>query len=130
MKLSLFAFLFLTLTSFTYVSRAQELCAICEYVVGQVEQVLDNNATDYEIMNALASACQLLVEPSWVQDCKTFIDTEGPILIEHIVAQDPPAVACAAIDLCNSSSVAAPKKPTPIHLSKCPIFQAPRTPML
>jgi len=102
MKL-LIALLLVSLCS-VQVARAQVLCTICEFVVGEVEQYLKDNSTDYEIMQELAKACDLLTDPSWVSTCKAFVDKEGPVLIEHIVAQEPPAQVCSYVDLCNSSS--------------------------
>jgi saposin len=101
MKL-LFALLLVSLCS-VQVAQSQ-LCVICEFVVGEVEKYLQNNATDYEIMGELDKACTLLTDPSWVSACKAFIEKEGPVLIAHIVAEEPPATVCSYVDLCNSSS--------------------------
>lgn len=99
----LFALLLISLCT-VQVARAQATCTICEFVVGEVEKYLQSNATDYEIMEELAKACDLLTDPSWVSACKSFVEKEGPTLIAHIVAQEPPAQVCSYVDLCNSSS--------------------------
>jgi len=96
-----------SLSWYVQVAKAQsELCPICEFVVNYVEKYLADNSTDQEILQKLADACSLLTDPSWVTKCKTFIDTDGEKLIQYIVNKESPEVVCAAVDLCNASSVA------------------------
>lgn len=87
-------------------TQAQLTCTICQFVVGEVEKFVAENATESEILAKLADACVILANPKWVQDCKDLVDTYGPSLIQHVINNEPPNVACAAVGLCNSSSLA------------------------
>jgi len=87
-------------------TQAQLTCTICQFVVGEVEKFLAQNATESEILAKLADACVILANPKWVTDCKDIVDTYGPNLIQHVINNEPPNVACTAVGLCNSSSLA------------------------
>lgn len=87
-------------------TQAQLTCTICQFVVGEVEKFLAENATESEILAKLEDACVILANPKWVQDCKDLVETYGPDLIQHVINNEPPNVACAAVGLCNSSSLA------------------------
>lgn len=91
-------------------TQAQVTCTICQFVVGEVEKFLAENATESEILSKLSDACVILANPTWVQDCKDLVQTYGPNLIQHVINKEPPNVACAAVGLCNSSSEAVDKK--------------------
>lgn len=89
-------------------TQAQLTCTICQFVVGEVEKFIADNATETEILAKLADACVILANPKWIDACKGIVDEYGPNLIQHVINNEPPNVACAAVGLCNSSSIAAP----------------------
>lgn len=111
MKFALFVLLLVSFSCTVQVARAQVFCTICEFIVGEAEKYLESNATDQVVLQELAKACTLLTDPTWIQDCKTFVEQEGEVLIAHIIAGEPPAQVCSYVDLCNSSaSFAHPSK--------------------
>jgi saposin len=105
MKYSIAIVLALVAVSFLYGARADTTCEICEFVVDKIDGYLKNNQTADEILAALESDCKLLVNPSWVSDCKNLITTYGPQLINYIVTSETPELACKQIGLCNSSMI-------------------------
>jgi saposin len=115
MKVALLVlFLAASLSCIRTASSSQPLgCFICEYLVGEVENYLANNATETEILAKLGDACTILADPSWVSECKTVVASKGAALIQYIINEETPEVACSQIGFsgCTSSLAIAPPKP-------------------
>jgi len=83
-------------------------CTICEFVVGEVEKFISENATESEILQKLEAACSILPS-SLGAACKGLVAAYGPDLIQYVVNKESPAVACGAVGLCgNGTAVVAP----------------------
>ncbi|XP_072050756.1 uncharacterized protein [Amphiura filiformis] len=82
---------------------ADENCALCEFVLKEIDQVLSQNATEEEITKVVENICPIL--PGTLQEqCKSFLDTYGPTLVTLIVQQLDPKKICTAIGLCSKST--------------------------
>jgi len=118
MKVALLVLFFAaSLSCFRTASASQPLgCFICEYLVGEAEKYIASNATETEILAKLGDACTVLVNPSWVHECKTVVATKGPELIQYIINDETPEVACAQIGFsgCTASLAIAPPKPVAV----------------
>ncbi|XP_068183104.1 prosaposin [Antennarius striatus] len=80
--------------------RDSNLCTICEFVMKQLESMLEDQATEEEVIQAVEKVCTLL--PSSVeQQCKDLIETYGEAIIELLVQQADPKVVCTVLGLCK-----------------------------
>uniref|UniRef100_A0A1A7YDR3 Prosaposin n=1 Tax=Iconisemion striatum TaxID=60296 RepID=A0A1A7YDR3_9TELE len=83
--------------------RESPTCAICEFVMKQVESMLEDQATEEQIVHAVESVCSFL--PSSLTDqCKDLIETYGQAIIELLVQQADPKTVCTVLALCNGGN--------------------------
>jgi len=76
-------------------------CALCEFVMKELDQVLSNNATDAEIEKALEQVCSIL--PSSLQsECQELVQQYTPEIIQLITSGMSPQQICTEIKLCTS----------------------------
>ncbi|XP_078055896.1 prosaposin [Mustelus asterias] len=79
--------------------KAGPLCEICKLVVGHVDELLENNATEHEIEAVLDKVCDLL--PASVSDeCKQLISQYGEALLEALLQTMDPNFVCTEIGVC------------------------------
>jgi len=100
--------LILALISCLFVSYAASQnveCTICQFVVGWVEGEMSANATEEEVEQLLDSVCAIIFswDPSLVTTCDNVIATYYPDLVQYILAEESPDVACTAVGACGSS---------------------------
>ncbi|PIK50803.1 hypothetical protein BSL78_12333 [Apostichopus japonicus] len=93
------------LKSVAHVEVEQEpSCAICEFAVKELEQMLQKDSTEASIRKALNSLCSRL--PSTVaKDCQMFVDYYTEEIIFILVSQFPPSSLCTSINLCTASEI-------------------------
>ncbi|XP_071829151.1 uncharacterized protein [Apostichopus japonicus] len=93
------------LKSVAHVEVEQEpSCAICEFAVKELEQMLQKDSTEASIRKALNSLCSRL--PSTVaKDCQMFVDYYTEEIIFVLVSQFPPSSLCTSINLCTASEI-------------------------
>ncbi|KAG7229995.1 hypothetical protein INR49_009715 [Caranx melampygus] len=83
--------------------RDSPTCAICEFVMKQLESMLQDQTTEEEVIQAVEKVCTLL--PSSVSaQCKDLIETYGQAIIELLVQQADPKTVCTVLALCNDAS--------------------------
>jgi saposin len=79
-------------------------CAICEFVMKEVESLLGKNATEAEVEAALEKVCGFL--PATIKDeCDSFVQAYTPAIINLILQNVQPDEICSKIGLCTSSTV-------------------------
>ncbi|XP_037534523.1 prosaposin [Nematolebias whitei] len=83
--------------------RESPTCAICEYVMKQLESMLEDQATEEEIIHAVESVCSVLPS-SLTAQCKDLVETYGQAIIELLVQQADPKTVCTMLALCNGAS--------------------------
>uniref|UniRef100_A0A3Q3AVY4 Prosaposin n=1 Tax=Kryptolebias marmoratus TaxID=37003 RepID=A0A3Q3AVY4_KRYMA len=83
--------------------RESPTCAICEYVMKEVESMLEDQTTEEEIIHAVESVCSVLPS-SLTAQCKDLIESYGQAIIELLVQQADPKTVCTLLALCNGAS--------------------------
>ncbi|XP_047207356.1 prosaposin isoform X1 [Girardinichthys multiradiatus] len=83
--------------------RESPTCAICEFVMKQLESMLEDHTTEEEVVQVVEKVCTFL--PSSVSaQCKDLIETYGQAIIELLVQQADPKTVCTVLGLCNDAS--------------------------
>uniref|UniRef100_A0A8D3BW59 Prosaposin n=1 Tax=Scophthalmus maximus TaxID=52904 RepID=A0A8D3BW59_SCOMX len=83
--------------------RDSPTCAICEFVMKQLESMLEDQKTEEEVIQAVEKVCTYL--PATLSgQCKDLIETYGQAIIELLVQQADPKTVCAMLALCNDAS--------------------------
>jgi saposin len=81
-------------------------CALCEFVITQLDNALGDNATETEIKNEVERACDYL--PKTIRDeCKGFVEQYGNLVIQYLVERMEPREICINLNLCDP--------PTPVE---------------
>lgn len=83
---------------------ASAQCVMCEFVMKQLEQMLGDNSTESEIIDALEKVCSLLPE-TVAAECKSFVDLYGPAVIALLEQELDPKQICTAIGLCSATDI-------------------------
>ncbi|XP_008281683.1 prosaposin isoform X2 [Stegastes partitus] len=83
--------------------RDSPTCAICEFVMKQLESMLQDETTEEEVIHAVEKVCTLLPSTLTAQ-CKDLIETYGQAIIELLVQQADPKTICTVLALCNDAS--------------------------
>ncbi|XP_022599359.1 prosaposin-like isoform X2 [Seriola dumerili] len=83
--------------------RDSPTCAICEFVMKQLESMLEDQTTEEEVIQAVEKVCTLLPS-SLTAQCKDLIETYGQAIIELLVQQADPKTVCTVLALCNDAS--------------------------
>ncbi|CAF3953583.1 unnamed protein product, partial [Rotaria sp. Silwood1] len=78
-------------------------CVLCKYIISYLNVLIENNVTVKELEKALELVCVIL-PAEYHKQCKAFVQTYGPILVELIVELDDPNVVCEWLTLCSKSN--------------------------
>ncbi|CAF3317643.1 unnamed protein product, partial [Rotaria sp. Silwood2] len=78
-------------------------CILCKYIISYLNVLIENNATVKDLEKALEVVCVIL-PAEYHKQCKAFVQTYAPILVELIVELDDPNVVCEWLTLCPKSS--------------------------
>ncbi|XP_048194929.1 prosaposin isoform X2 [Perognathus longimembris pacificus] len=82
-------------------AQAGVFCKACEFIVKQMDKLVDNNHTEEEILNSLNVVCSLL--PATVSSmCHEIVDTYGPAALSILEHEIEPEVVCQELSLCSS----------------------------
>ncbi|XP_071247462.1 prosaposin isoform X5 [Salvelinus alpinus] len=96
-------------------------CDLCKGLLIAVDQLLNNNATQGEILDVLEKACHLIPDKSLAAECKDTVDKYYPILIGVIAGElKNPQVVCGAIGLCGSQQAALARLQAQIQSNQIP----------
>jgi len=80
-----------------------DYCALCQYAMTTLYQILGNKDTEDEIKNALETVCRIL--PSSLEDkCDEYMEAYAEKIIELVLQEFTPDQICADLGLCSSPS--------------------------
>jgi saposin len=98
-------------------------CAVCEWVMAELEQLVSSNSTETEIIDALEKVCTYL--PSSIQSaCDDLVAMYGPEILQLLVNKEDPATICTQLTLCKSSKVAKPEAPANLECALCELVMS------
>jgi len=83
-------------------ARDSPQCAICEFVMKQVEDMLEDETTEEEVIHAVEKVCTVLPSTLTAQ-CKDLIEAYGQAIIELLVQQADPKTVCTVLGLCKDA---------------------------
>jgi len=87
-------------------------CPLCEWIMTEIDKLIEENATETEIEKALQTVCMRL--PTSVRGmCDDLVVEYTPIIIETLVNKIPPEKVCKFIHLCDKTTVLPPPPPPP-----------------
>eukprot|EP01132_Coremiostelium_polycephalum_P009649 gene9649-11831_t len=86
------------------VSKDGYECAVCKYVVNEINMYLESNFTMQQILKLVDQQCSDIVEKRWSSICETIVSSYGPQLYRSAIAGQTPTNACAQISLCSAST--------------------------
>ncbi|KAK2896394.1 hypothetical protein QQF64_006155 [Cirrhinus molitorella] len=78
-------------------------CAICEFVMKEIESMIQDHASEEEIVQAVEKVCSILPSTLTAQ-CKDLIETYGQAIIELLVQEADPKTLCSFLALCSGVS--------------------------
>jgi len=79
-------------------------CVLCEFVIKELDQLIGDNATEKEIIQALDQVCGVL--PDTIKEtCNQFVNQYGPTVIALLLQELDPQQVCTAIKLCSPSTI-------------------------
>ncbi|XP_057695714.1 prosaposin-like [Corythoichthys intestinalis] len=78
-------------------------CAICEFVMKQLESMLEDHATEEEVIEAVEKVCTYLPS-SLTAQCKDLIQTYGEAIIDLLVKQADPKAVCTMLAFCKEAT--------------------------
>nr|XP_020457587.1 prosaposin isoform X1 [Monopterus albus] len=82
--------------------RQNPSCAICEFVMKQLESLLEDQTTEEQVIQAVEKVCTLLPS-SLSEQCKSLIEVYGEAIIELLVQEADPESVCTVLGLCNNA---------------------------
>eukprot|EP00029_Vermamoeba_vermiformis_P006925 TRINITY_DN284_c0_g1_i1.p1 TRINITY_DN284_c0_g1~~TRINITY_DN284_c0_g1_i1.p1 ORF type:complete len:210 (-),score=55.03 TRINITY_DN284_c0_g1_i1:653-1282(-) len=88
-------------------AQSGQSCTMCQFVANYAEDFLESNATETQIINFVASVCNLF-PGAFKQQCHDFIAQEGQSLIQLLLQKETPSVICAQLGLCSSAKLYKP----------------------
>jgi len=84
-------------------ARDSPQCAICEFVMKQLEDTLSDQTTEEEVIHAVEKVCRFLPS-SLTAQCHDLIESYGQAIIELLVQQADPKTVCTVLGLCKDAS--------------------------
>jgi hypothetical protein len=76
-------------------------CGVCEYLVSDIDNLLESNDTVTEIEHIVENVCQDLGS-HLSQYCVQFVEQYTPIIVQLLAQDLSPAVVCEKIGLCKT----------------------------
>jgi hypothetical protein len=107
-------------------ASAQDPCLLCQLSVQYITGYLKQNYTQEQIVKQLQVVCALAPSPLKEQ-CDKFLEDHVPYLIQYILENETPSVACAHLGFCPPYQL---EDPTVPDLEKFPtvVDDRPETP--
>ncbi|XP_062319006.1 prosaposin isoform X1 [Osmerus eperlanus] len=83
--------------------RDSPQCAICEFVMKEIEDTLEDETTEADVIHAVEKVCSVL-PASLSAQCRDLIEAYGQAIIELLVQQADPKSVCTVLGLCKDAS--------------------------
>ncbi|XP_010874855.2 prosaposin isoform X2 [Esox lucius] len=83
-------------------ARTSPQCAICEFVMKEVESMLDDEKTEQDVVHAVEKVCSVL-PASLSAQCQDLIEAYGQAIIELLVQEADPKTVCTVLGLCKGA---------------------------
>ncbi|XP_066536220.1 prosaposin [Hoplias malabaricus] len=83
-------------------AREPPQCAICEFVMKELEDMIQDHTTEDEVVQAVEKVCNILPSTLTAQ-CKDLIETYGQAIIELLVQEADPKTICTLLGLCKGA---------------------------
>ncbi|XP_046741352.1 prosaposin isoform X2 [Diprion similis] len=81
-----------------------QTCALCEYVLHYLQQVITNPTTEEEVKEEIGKVCRKL--PKTVQgNCNQFIDVYGDAIVAILAHEIDPSMLCPTLHLCPTEEL-------------------------
>ncbi|XP_059929337.1 prosaposin isoform X1 [Gadus macrocephalus] len=77
-------------------------CAVCEFVMKEVEGMLEDETTEAQVIHTVEKVCNMLPATLTAQ-CKDLIEAYGEAIIELLVQQADPKSICTVLGLCKGA---------------------------
>jgi len=77
-------------------------CTVCTLLVSLAESVLGSNSTEQQIEDFLDNSACSILPSTFATICQAIVTQYTPALVQAILAQESPTVACTQISLCSS----------------------------
>uniref|UniRef100_A0A674EVK7 Prosaposin n=1 Tax=Salmo trutta TaxID=8032 RepID=A0A674EVK7_SALTR len=84
-------------------ARDSAQCAVCEFVMKEMESMLEDEKTEQDVVRAVEKVCSVLPSSLSVQ-CKDLIEAYGQAIIELLVQEADPKTICTVLGLCKDAS--------------------------
>uniref|UniRef100_A0A4W5RAT4 Prosaposin n=1 Tax=Hucho hucho TaxID=62062 RepID=A0A4W5RAT4_9TELE len=84
-------------------ARDSPQCAICEFMMKEVESMLEDEKTEQDVVHVVEKVCSVLPSSLSVQ-CKDLIEAYGQAIIELLVQEADPKTVCTVLALCKDAS--------------------------
>jgi saposin len=84
-------------------SSGKVSCALCEYALHELQEILGDQKTEEAIKNALNQVCERLPK-TVTEECEEYVRNYGDLIIALIQQEIDPSVMCVQLGLCTSSS--------------------------
>ncbi|KAL7877456.1 hypothetical protein SRHO_G00040990 [Serrasalmus rhombeus] len=84
-------------------AREPPQCAICEFVMKELEDMIQDHTTEEEVVQAVEKVCNILPSTLTAQ-CKDLIETYGQAIIELLVQEADPKTICSVLGLCAGAN--------------------------
>ncbi|GAA6094238.1 prosaposin isoform X3 [Tachysurus ichikawai] len=84
-------------------ARDSPQCAVCEFVMKEIESLIQDQTTEDEVVQAVEKVCSILPSTLSAQ-CKDLIDTYGQAIIELLIQEADPKTICSLLGLCRDAS--------------------------
>uniref|UniRef100_A0AAR2LAC0 Prosaposin n=1 Tax=Pygocentrus nattereri TaxID=42514 RepID=A0AAR2LAC0_PYGNA len=84
-------------------ARESPQCAICEFVMKELEDMIQDHTTEEEVVQAVEKVCNILPSTLTAQ-CKDLIETYGQAIIELLVQEADPKTICSVLGLCAGAN--------------------------
>ncbi|XP_077973904.1 uncharacterized protein LOC120347581 isoform X1 [Styela clava] len=78
-------------------------CEFCTLVISEAQKLLEDDATEQEILDAIGKVCPMLKK--YEDDCNTFVHEYGPTLLKLLAKELSPSEICTEVKLCVSKTI-------------------------
>jgi len=86
-------------------------CTDCEYIIGVIEQWMDNTNNQQEIVSAVEIVCTYM--PDWESTCDAIIAAGVPEVIQWIETYENNTMVCTQLGMCSDAEVQIYNAPQP-----------------